>query len=133
MGVKFDMENDNKIKMFLEKIFGKNKKMLSENNEITNKNDKNKNRKIENLVVFIIIFSVTLMFVKYIFYDKDNNKSQNRNVQNSQNVELVYNDDVQASDVVPNNQVKLQNDLKDILKKIEGVRRCRSINYFFRN
>ena len=58
---------------------------------------------------------------------------QNRNVQNSQNVELVYNDDVQASDVVPNNQVKLQNDLKDILKKIEGVRRCRSINYFFRN
>lgn len=127
------MENDNKIKMFLERIFGKNKKMLSENNEITNKNDKTKNRKIENLVVFIIIFSVTLMFVKYIFSDKDKNKSQNRNLQNSQNIELVYNDDVQASDVVSNNQVKLQNDLKDILKKIEGVRRCRSTDYFLRN
>ena len=60
MGVKFDMENDNKIKMFLEKIFGKNKKMLSENNEITNKNDKFSS-------IYNYIFSNSYVCKIYIF------------------------------------------------------------------
>lgn len=128
------MENDNKIKLFLERIFGKSKKMLSENNETTNKENKMKNRKIENLVVFIIIFSVTLIMVKYIFSGNNKNKETNKNLINNQNVELVYNDKVEVSDTsVASSQTKLQNDLKDILSKIEGVRRCRCFNYFLRN
>ena len=134
MGVGMAMENDNKIKLFLERIFGKNKKMLSDNNEATNKNNKMKNRKIENLVVFIIIFSVTLIMVKYIFSGNSKNKENNKNLINNQNVELVYNDKVEVSDTsVSSSQYKLQNDLKDILRKIEGVRRCRRFNYIFRN
>lgn len=128
------MGDNNKIKLFLEKIFGKSKKMLSDNNEATNKENKMKNRKIENLVVFIIIFSVTLIMVKYIFSGNNKNKETNKNLINNQNVELVYNDKMESSDTsVESSQYKLQNDLKDILKKIDGVRRCRCINYIFRN
>lgn len=134
MGVGVTMGDDNKIKLFLEKIFGKSKKMLSDNNEATNKENKTKNRKIENLVVFIIIFSVTLIMVKYIFSGNNKNKETNKNLINNQNVELVYNDKMESSDTsVESSQYKLQNDLKDILKKIDGVRRCRCFNYVFRN
>ena len=122
MGVGVTMGDDNKIKLFLEKIFGKSKKMLSDNNEATNKENKTKNRKIENLVVFIIIFSVTLIMVKYIFSGNNKTKETNKNLINNQNVELVYNDKMESSDTsVESSQYKLQNDLKDILKKIDGV------------
>lgn len=84
----------------LEKI----KKMLNE------KNDK---RKIENLVVFLIILIVTLIIINKII---DGNK--NEIIEEQNNIELVSNFDEEVESI---DECDLEKRLEEILSKISGV------------
>lgn len=117
----------NKFQMFLSKVLPKKNILLlkeknnTDENELNNpkkKNDKTKNRKIENLVVFIIILVVTLILVKYIFSD---NKEKNVKTENYNEAELVYSDNVSQDMSITDYNEELETELKEILKKIDGV------------
>lgn len=101
-----------------EKDYDEDNKKKNDNSNNLNSMDKVKNRKIENLVVFIIILVVTLILVKYIFSGSTENT---RNVENYSDAELVFsgeeNTDIETSDY----SEKLEEELKEILKKIDGV------------
>lgn len=114
-------DSDNKILDFIKRILNKDKNKLllkEKNEEIDNTGTKTNNRKIENLVVGIVLLVITLLLVKYIFSDT-NKTEKNSNIKNDTNVELVYKQESNNS----NNEYcyKLQEDLKNILMKIEGV------------
>lgn len=117
----------NKFQMFLSKVLPKKNILLlkeknnTDENELNNpkkKNDKTKNRKIENLVVFIIILVVTLILVKYIF---SGNKEKNVKTENYNEAELVYSDNVSQDMSITDYNEELETELKEILKKIDGV------------
>lgn len=71
---------------------------------------------IENLVVFVIILIVTIIFINYIWNGnkKDNNKNKTQNVSLAETTNTVVSDDREVTN-------SLEKQLEDILKKLEGV------------
>ena len=82
--------------------------------------NKGNKKTIENLIVFVIILIATIIFINYIWNgDKKNKKNPN----NEQNEMLASNQFEEQSSVMPSNSGNsaLENQLEDILKKLEGV------------
>jgi len=79
-----------------------------------------RDKKIESLIVFIVIFSVTLIIIKYIFSsNKHSSVKDNREINK---VELVQSN-TQDSNLydIESSEEKLERNLKMILSKINGV------------
>ena len=118
----YEKNPKNKILDFINKILNKdkNKLLLNDvNNEESDNTEKRiENRKIENLVVGIILLVITLLMVKYIFSGRDNT-DKNSSMKNGTSAELVQ------EKIEENTNEKycyrLQEDLKNILMKIDGV------------
>lgn len=75
--------------------------------------EKNSKRKIENLVVFVIILIVTIIIINLIFKDGNKEKDNTSEIQNNENVKLA----TSKEDDTYNLEAKLE----EILKKINGV------------
>ena len=85
---------------------------------------KDEKRRNENLIAFLIILIVTLIIINKILSEKE----EETEITNETDVELVT--DVQ-DDGVDLDETDLQEELEEILSKIEGVRRSSSfINIF---
>lgn len=83
--------------------------------------DKTKNRKIENLIVFIIICVFTIMMVNFIF-SKNSKKDNKIKTENFNNIELVQVENNQKSDFQNgSSDTNIEENLKKILGKIDGV------------
>jgi len=84
-------------------------------------NDETKNnnkRKIENLVVFLILLIITIIAINVIWGDsKKNTKHDYDNISYKQLAEI----DENISNNLETNEYTLEQDLKDILSKISGV------------
>lgn len=72
----------------------------------------NKEKRVENLISFLIILVITLIVINKIL-KQDENKNSSENFKNEANVELA-NDDFETSN-------DLEKRLENILSKIEGV------------
>ena len=101
---------EEKQKKLIEKI--KNIFMLKQNDENGEKTSK---RKIENLVVFVIILIITVIFINAIW--NSNGKNDNK--------ERLQDDKILAKYIQTNSnstkQIGLESKLEDILQNIEGV------------
>lgn len=89
--------------------------MLKE--KLLSKMDTGGNKKtIENLIVFVIILIVTIIFINYIWSGnkKDNNKNKTQNINLAETTNTVVNNDTETTN-------SLEKQLEDILKKLEGV------------
>ena len=75
--------------------------------------EKNSKRKIENLVVFVIILIVTIIIINLIFKDGNKEKDNTSEIQNNENVKLA----TSKEDDTYNLEAKLE----EILKKINRV------------
>lgn len=86
--------------------------------------EKDEKKRIDNLIAFLIVLVITLIFVNKIW----NSDSKEGSYQNQTNVELV--DNVKDNSSMVENQKKddLERKLENILSKISGVRKSRSIN-----
>ena len=82
---------------------------------ISKKEDGNNKKKIENLVVFLIILIITVISIN-IIWDKDTEKE---NGDTNSYKELADSD--KASTNLENNEYNLEEKLKNILSKINGV------------
>jgi len=82
--------------------------------------NKGNKKTIENLVVFVIILIATIIFINYIWNGDKKNK---KNINNEQNEIIGSNQFDEQSSVIPNNSGNsaLENQLEEILKKLEGV------------
>lgn len=82
--------------------------------------NKGNKKTIENLVVFVIILIATIIFINYIWNGDKKNK---KNINNEQNEIIGSNQFDEQSFVIPNNSGNsaLENQLEEILKKLEGV------------
>lgn len=82
--------------------------------------NKGNKKTIENLVVFVIILIATIIFINYIWNGDKKNK---KNINNDQNEIIGSNQFDEQSSVVQNNSGNsaLENQLEEILKKLEGV------------
>ncbi len=79
--------------------------------KLKNVNDK---KKIENLVVFLVILIVTILAINMIW--KDDNK--NKNVTENKNTKLA---EIKESNDTDNTENNMSKELEDILSKIKGV------------
>ncbi len=73
-------------------------------------------KSIENLIVFVIILIITIIFINYIWNgDKSNklNKEETQNITNSVGLDADNN---------TSNEGSLENELEKILKNLEGVK-----------
>ena len=75
--------------------------------------EKNKKRKTENLIAFLIILIITLIIVNKIINDKDINS-----IEKSSNVELVSGIDEK---IESSNKIELEERLEECLSNISGV------------
>lgn len=97
--------------MFEEKI-----KKFKELLKIKNiKEEGNNKRKIENLIVFIIILIITIILINSI-WNKDK-KQDISNIEKSNNIVLSQ----KESNISNNNNLELEEKLENILKNIQGV------------
>jgi len=79
--------------------------------------DGNEKKKIENLVFFLIILIITIIAINLIW-----NENNEKNRQNNSSTQLVSIENIVSQDMnYDSNEYNLQNDLKNILKKINGV------------
>lgn len=84
---------------------------------LTKIDGKNSKKTIENLVVFVIILIATIIFINYIWNgDKNQNEKGNNILTNNSKTETQV-----VSSNNPNNSTELENQLEDILMKLEGV------------
>lgn len=74
----------------------------------------NDKKKIENLVVFLIILIVTILAINMIW--KDDNKQ--KNVTENKNTKLAEDEE---SDIIDNENNNMNKELEEILSKIKGV------------
>lgn len=107
-------------------MLDKLKEIIKLNTEKSGNNKKN----IENLVVFLILLIVTVISINVIW----GKEKTTENSQENQYKTLAENLD---KDIISNNneetEYNLQEELEEILSKIDGVRQSKSINYLFRN
>lgn len=82
----------------------------------------NSKRKIENVVVFIIILIITIILINQIWNPKKGNSNANQNTSSGGKVLAEVNPETE-DDIVSNttNQSDLETNLENILSKIEGV------------
>ena len=100
--------------------FDKLKFMVNKNNiEKDNKEDGpiNNKKKIENLVVFLVILIITIIIINYIWNDKEETTNDNQ-ITNS-NKKLAEVNDINNSDTSDTNN--LNSELEGILTNISGV------------
>lgn len=98
---------------------------------VKTKTEGNNKKNIENLVMFLVLLIVTVIAINTIWGKEET--STEENTSNSYKT-LAENLD---KNITSNNkevtEYNLQEELEDILAKIDGVRKCTSINYIFRN
>ena len=103
--------------------------------EIFNKKTEGNNkRNIENLVVFLVLLIITVIAINIIWGgDDDAEELEERpgGIQLVQNLEdgIFENTNIDSGD----NTYGLEENLRNILSRIVGVRRSRCSNYIFRN
>lgn len=84
--------------------------------KITDKVQQKGNKKtLENLVVFVIILIITIIFINYI-WNGDKEKNQN----NNESISVLKNNDLKIEQVdVSNNSLEFE--IENMLKKLDGV------------
>lgn len=93
------------------------KKIMDNEEEDTEGNNK---KKIENLVFFVILMIITIVFINVIW--NGNKKEKEENVVNDKKLATnIGKDKLNSTEVEQNEIEKLENKLKNILSKIEGV------------
>lgn len=75
-------------------------------------------KKIENLVVFIIILIITIMFINVIWNSDKNENSKQEEQSNDKNKKLAVEVD---TDSTTSSEDSIEKDLEEILSKISGV------------
>lgn len=95
------------------------------------KTEGNNKKNIENLVVFLVLLIVTVIAINTIWGKEETNAEENTS--NSYKVLAESLDKNITSNNSKVTEYNLQEELEDILAKIDGVRQCTSINYIFRN
>lgn len=111
------------INRFIEIIKSKTKNNLLESKIAKNK-ENNKNiriKKIESLVIYIVIFSITIVAIKYIF-SSNKNANLNTKIKNQTNnidTELVK--DGSGFEDIKMEKTELESSLKNILSNLKGV------------
>lgn len=92
--------------------------MLEKIKTYLNKKSKNDNKKnIENLIVFLVLLIITIIAINTIFGDKDKNTENDT----SYKVLAEQVDPNINSNKIETTEYNLQDELKDILSKIQGV------------
>ena len=95
---------------------------------IKTNNEGNDKKKIENLMVFILILIITIIAINGIFGSNkstnDNNSNQNKKLVKVENEKYTTNYEVDEKN-------RLSRDLELILSKIKGVRKSKCFNYIF--
>lgn len=88
---------------------------------IKTKSEKDNNKKkIENLVVFLVLLIITIIAINIILGDnKDANKNNNEG--NTSYKQLANEIDNNSSNISENSEYTLEKELEDILSKISGV------------
>lgn len=92
----------------LKEQFEKVKSLVLKDNEGNNK------KKIENLVVFVIILVITIIIINYVWSDGDKNTKNNETYEESSYKQLATNSSV-------TNKTDLEQKLEEILTQISGV------------
>ena len=93
------------------------KKIMDNDEEGTEGNNK---KKIENLVFFVILMIITIVFINVIW--NGNKKEKKENVVNDKKLATnIGKDKLNSTEMEQNEIEKLENKLKNILSKIEGV------------
>lgn len=86
--------------------------------KITSKFERNGNKKtLENLIVFVIILIVTIIFINYIWND-DSGSNEDNGLNNNEQ-ELMQTTEVISTQTA--NEDVLSKQIENILKKLEGV------------
>ena len=88
-----------------------------------NKDTKKNNKKtIENLVVFLVLLIITVIAIKTIWGEKnDNYEDENTNLNNNEMYKQLVDNSENLSNNTEINEYNLENNLEDILSKIAGV------------
>lgn len=83
----------------------------------TSKSGESNKRKVENLVVFIILLIITVIIINTVWFT---DKKENKNLQNTTD-KVLAKEDMQEAQVEQATSSDLEEKLKNILQKIEGV------------
>lgn len=100
--------------MFEDKL--KNIKALMKTKQENNTNKK----KIENLVIFLVLLIITIIAINVILGD-DKKSNKDNNAENSAYKQLASEIDNNSSNISKNSEYTLKEELEDILSKIAGV------------
>lgn len=90
------------------------------NERVENEGPINNKRKVENLVVFLVILIITLVIINFIWNDKDDTANNNQTItSNKKLAEKNINEtvDTKADSTISN----IKDELEDILTNINGV------------
>ena len=91
------------------------------NKEENEKQDGNNKRKIENLVVFLIILIITIVAIN-IIWNGDNTKNIDKNTTNTKQLATDNVNEINANNSTEiNSNTNLKENLEEILSKIKGV------------
>jgi len=95
------------------------------------KTEGNNKKNIENLVVFLVLLIVTVIAINTIWGKEETNAEENTS--NSYKVLAESLDENIKSNNEEVTEYNLQEELEDILAKIDGVRKRKSAYYIFTN
>jgi len=95
------------------------------------KTEGNNKKNIENLVVFLVLLIVTVIAINTIWGKEETNAEENPS--NSYKVLAESLDENIKSNNEEVTEYNLQEELEDILAKIDGVRKRKSTYYIFTN
>ena len=91
--------------------------------------EKNK-RKIENLVVFIVILIITIIAINMI-WNGNTKKTEQKESSDKQLAMATQGEALTSNGNSQNNQNELKQNLEGILSKISGVRESKCFSYLF--
>ncbi len=87
----------------------------------TKSQEENSKKKIENLVVFLVLLIITIIAINVILGDNKTSKENNDTQQNSAYKQLANHVDNNSSNISNNSEYNLEEELESVLSKISGV------------
>ena len=93
-------------------------------------NEGNEKKKVENLMVFILILITTIIAINGIFGSKKNSKDKMLN-QNKKLVKMEKERNEKYDKNYEDDEIRLSRNLELILSKIKGVRKSKCFNHVF--
>lgn len=84
-------------------------------------NNSDNKKKIENLVIFLVLLIITIIAINVILGDDKNINQNDKNTQNSSYKQLADNVNNNSSNISTESEYTLQEELEDVLSRISGV------------